>query len=82
MREFLEDDLEQCSRLDARIARLIKELIEIKNYETDASANCDNGRMTAKWLPPSCKRTNSWNTNLNIKSCFELKSMEQMRSKT
>jgi hypothetical protein len=30
MREFLEDDLEQCSRLDTRIARLIKELIEIK----------------------------------------------------
>jgi hypothetical protein len=33
MREFLEDDLEQCSRLDARIARLIKELIEIKTMK-------------------------------------------------
>jgi hypothetical protein len=30
MREFLEDDLEQCSRLDARIMRLTKELVEIK----------------------------------------------------
>jgi hypothetical protein len=30
MREFLDDDLEQQERLDARIARLIRELIEIK----------------------------------------------------
>ena len=30
MSEFLEHDLDQCSRLDARTARLIKELIEIK----------------------------------------------------
>ena len=30
MSEFLEHDLDQCSRLDARIARLIRELIEIK----------------------------------------------------
>ena len=33
MREFLEDDLKQCSRLDARIARLIKELVEIKTMK-------------------------------------------------
>ena len=30
MREFLDDDLEQQERLDARIARLRKELVEIK----------------------------------------------------
>jgi len=30
MREFLDDDLEQQDRLDARIARLRKELVEIK----------------------------------------------------
>ena len=30
MREFLDDDLDQQERLDARIARLIRELIEIK----------------------------------------------------
>jgi hypothetical protein len=30
MREFLDDDFEQQERLDARIARLRKELIEIK----------------------------------------------------
>ena len=30
MREFLDDDLEQCSRLDARIMRLTKELVDIK----------------------------------------------------
>ena len=31
--EFLEHDLDQCSRLDARIARLIKELVEIKTMK-------------------------------------------------
>jgi hypothetical protein len=33
MGEFLEYDLDQCSRLDARIARLIKELVEIKTMK-------------------------------------------------
>ncbi|MGA8693168.1 MAG: hypothetical protein WB689_04870 [Xanthobacteraceae bacterium] len=33
MSEFLEHDLDQCSRLDARIARLIKELVEIKTMK-------------------------------------------------
>jgi hypothetical protein len=33
MNEFLEHDLDQCARLDARIARLIKELIEIKTMK-------------------------------------------------
>lgn len=33
MREFLDDDLEQQERLDARIARLRKELVEIKTMK-------------------------------------------------
>jgi hypothetical protein len=33
MSEFLEHDLDQRSRLDARIARLIKELVEIKTMK-------------------------------------------------
>jgi hypothetical protein len=33
MREFLDDDLEQQERLDARIARLRKELVEIKTHK-------------------------------------------------
>jgi hypothetical protein len=44
MREFLDDDLEQQERLDARIARLIKELIEIKTNKQVLWRTSTNGR--------------------------------------
>ncbi len=43
MSEFLEHDLEQCSRLDARIARLIKELVEIKTMKQMLRRTSTNG---------------------------------------
>jgi hypothetical protein len=44
MREFLDDDLDQCSRLDARIARLTKDLIEIKTMKQMLRRTSTNGR--------------------------------------
>jgi hypothetical protein len=44
MREFLDDDLEQCSRLDARIARLTKELVEIQTMKQMLRRTSTNGR--------------------------------------
>jgi len=44
MREFLDDDLEQCSRLDTRIARLTKELVEIKTMKQMLRLTSTNGR--------------------------------------
>ena len=43
MREFLDDDLEQCSRLDARIMRLTKELVEIKAMKDVLRRTSANG---------------------------------------
>ena len=43
VREFLEDDLEQCSRLDARIMRLTKELVEIKTMKQMLQRTSTNG---------------------------------------
>ena len=45
MREFLDDDLEQCSRLDARIARLTKELVEIQTMKQMLRRTSTNSRM-------------------------------------
>jgi hypothetical protein len=43
MREFLDDDLEQQERLDARIARLRKELVEIKTMKQMLRRTSKNG---------------------------------------
>ncbi len=44
MREFLDDDLEQCSRLDARIARLTKDLVEIQATKQMLRRTPTNGK--------------------------------------
>jgi hypothetical protein len=43
-RNFLDDDLDQQERLDARIARLIKELIEIKTMKQMLQRTSTNGK--------------------------------------